>query len=152
MPTYTLLWRHLCDIILTSQVVKMNSVPLCQQDLAFICGQICEDEFLASLYYRDEKIEVNEYVAQFSTQSELTEIESIIRNLPVNELEQRILRHADLMKNFRHFLILKLEPYDESETLDVQNVPFLLSKTANIKRYDTGNFFSVSKIIYHKYW
>ena len=127
----------------------MNSGPLCQQDLAFIGGKINEDEYLASLYYRDEKIEVNEYETQFSNKTELEEIETIIRNLPVNVLEQRILMHADLMKNFRHFQILKLEPYEESESLNVQNVPFLLSKTANLRRYYEGNsiqyqFYTVS--------
>ena len=127
----------------------MNLVPLCHEDLAFISGKINEDEYLASLYYRDEKIEVNEYETQFSNKTELEEIETIIRNLPVNVLEQRILMHADLMKNFRHFQILKLEPYEESESLNVQNVPFLLSKTANLRRYYEGNsiqyqFYTVS--------
>ena len=127
----------------------MNLVPLCQEDLAFLSGKINEDEYLASLYYRDEKIEVNEYETQFSNKIELEEIETIIRNLPVNVLEQRILMHADLMKNFRHFQILKLEPYEESESLNVQNVPFLLSKTANLRRYYEGNsiqyqFYTVS--------
>ena len=113
---------------------------MCQQDLAFICGKINGDEYLASLYYRDEKIEVNEYETQFSNKTALEEIENMIRNLAPSELEERILMHADLTKNFRHFQILKLEPYDESEPLDVQNVPFLLSKTANLKRYYAGNF------------
>ena len=121
------------------QVIQMNSVALCQQDLAFIGGKINGDEYLASLYYRDEKIEINEYETQFSNKSELEEIENIIRNLSPSVLEERILMHADLTKNFRHFLVLKLEPYDESEPLDVQNVPFLLSKTANLKRYYAGN-------------
>ena len=115
-------------------------MPLCQQDLAFIGDKINEDEYLASLYHRDEKIEINEYETQFSNKAELEEIETNIRNLSPSVLEERILMHADLTKNFRHFQILKLEPYDESEPLDVQNVPFLLSKTANLKRYYAGNF------------
>ena len=115
-------------------------MPLCQQDLAFIGDKINEDEYLASLYHRDEQIEINEYETQFSNKTELEEIEKNIRNLTPSELEERILMHADLTKNFRHFQILKLEPYDESEPLDVQNVPFLLSKTANLKRYYAGNF------------
>ena len=122
------------------QVIKMNLAPLCQQDHAYICGQISEDEFLASLYDRDEKIEVNEYQTQFSNKTKLEEIENIIRNLSPSVLEERILMHADLTKNFRHFQLLKLEPYVESESLNVQNVPFLLSKTANLKRYYAGNF------------
>ena len=117
----------------------MNLVPLCQEDLAFLSGKINEDEYLASLYYRDEKIEVNEYETQFSNKTELEEIETIIRDLSPSELEERILIHANLTKDFRHFQILKLEPYDESEPLNVQNVPFLLSKTANLKRYYEGN-------------
>ena len=115
-------------------------MPLCHQDLAYISGQISEDEFLASLYYRDEKIEVNEYIPQFSTESELEKIEKIIRSLSSSVLDQRILMHADLTKDFRHFQTLKLEPYDESEPFNVQNVPFLLSKTSNLKRYYSGNF------------
>ena len=126
---------------------KLSSVPLCQQDHAFICGQISEDEFLASLYDRDEKIEVNEYQTQFSNKTKLEEIENIIRNLSPSVLEERILMHADLTKNFRHFQLLKLEPYVESESLNVQNVPFLLSKTANLKRYYAGNFNSVKILI-----
>ena len=122
------------------QVIKMNSVPLCQEDLSFICGKTSEDEFLASLYYRDEKIEVNEHVTQFSSKSELKEIEKIIKGLSLSVLDQRILMHADLTKDFRHFQILKLEPYNESEPLNVQDVPFLLSKTSNLKRYYSGNF------------
>ena len=55
-------------------------------------------------------------------------------------LEQRILMHANLTKDFRHFQILKLEPYDESEALIIQNVPFLLSKTLNLKRPYAGDF------------
>ena len=128
------------SLYVTLQAIKMNSVPLCHEDLSFICGKTTEDEFLASLYHRDEKIEVNEYVTQFSTKSELEKIENDIRNLSESELEERILIHADLTKNFRHFQILKLEPYDEPEPLDVQNVPFLLSKTLNLKRYYAGNF------------
>ena len=89
------------------QAIKMNLVPLCKEDLSFICGKTSEDEFLASLYHRDELIEVNEYFTQFSTKSDLEEIESDIRNLSVDTLGQRILMHADLMKNFRHFMILK---------------------------------------------
>ena len=127
----------LCTML---QAIKMNLVPLCKEDLSFICGNTSEDEYLASLYHRDELIEVNEHVTQFSSKSELEEIESIIRNLPVDKLAQRILMHADLTKNFRHFLILKLEPYDESEALNIQTIPFLLSKTANLKRYYAGNF------------
>ena len=115
-------------------------MPLCQQDLAFIGDKINEDEYLASLYHRNEQIEINEYETQFSNKTELKEIENNIRNLSPSVLEERILMHADLTKNFRHFQILKLEPYDESEPLDVQNVPFLLSKTANLKRYYAGNF------------
>ena len=101
-------------------------MPLCQQDLAFIGDKINEDEYLASLYHRDEQIEINEYEIQFSNKAELEEIETNIRNLSPSVLEERILMHADLTKNFRHFQILKLEPYDESEPLDVQKVPFLL--------------------------
>ena len=115
-------------------------MPLCQQDLAFIGDKINEDEYLASLYHRNEQIEINEYETQFSNKTELKEIENNIRNLSPSVLEERILMHADLTKNFRHFQILKLEPYDESEPLDVQNVPFLLSKTANLKRYYAGSF------------
>jgi len=122
------------------QAIKMNSVPLCREDLSFICGKTTEDEYLASLYHRDEQIEINEHVTQFSTKIELEEIENDIRNMSPSVLEERILIHADLTKNFRHFQILRLEPYDESEPLDVQNVPFLLSKTANLKRYYAGNF------------
>ena len=122
------------------QTIKMNLVPLCHEDLLFICGKTSEDEFLASLYHRDEQIEVNEYFTQFSTKSELEEIENDIRKLSVNILAQRILMHADLMKDFRHFQILKLEQFDESESLNIQNIPFLLSKTANLKRYYEGNF------------
>ena len=92
---------------------------------------------------RDEQIEINEYETQFSNKTELEEIENNIRNLSPTVLEERILMHADLTKNFRHFQILKLEPYDESEPLDVQKVPFLLSKTANLKRYYAGNFTSI---------
>ena len=125
----------------------MNSVPMCQQDLAFICGKINGDEYLASLYHRDEEIEVHQYETQFSNQSELEEAENIIRNLSPSVLEERILMHADLTKNFRHFQIMKLEPYNESEPLDVQKVPFLLSKTANLKRYYAGNFKR-----YHSYY
>ena len=122
-------------------------MPLCQQDLAFIGGKINEDEYLASLYHRDEQIEINEYETQFSNKTELEDIENNIRNLSPTVLEERILMHADLTKNFRHFQILKLEPYDESEPLDVQKVPFLLSKTANLKRYYAGNFTSIIETI-----
>ena len=60
---------------------------------------------------------------------------------PKLQRRKRELLSKNIFPNpFRHFQILKLEPYDESEPLDVQKVPFLLSKTANLKRYYAGNF------------
>ena len=109
-----------------------------KHDLAFIAGKIDQNEFLASLYVRDEAIEVNQYVNQYSTKTELEEIDKMIRNLPFNVLADRLLQHADLTNDFRHFQILRFEPYDEVERLDLQNIPFLLSKTANLKRYYAG--------------
>ena len=120
------------------QALKMNLAPLGKQDLAFISGKINQDEFLASLYIRDEAIEVNQYENQFLTNTELEEIGQIIKNLHVNVLADRLLKHADLTTDFRHFQILRFEPYNEIETLDLQSVPFLLSKTANLKRYYAG--------------
>ena len=111
-----------------------------KHDLAFISGKIDENEFLASLYVRDEAAEVNQYVYQFLTNTELEEIGQSIKKLHVNTLADRLLKHADLTTNFRHFQILRFEPYDEIETLDLQSVPFLLSKTANLKRYYAGMF------------
>ena len=107
--------------------------------MAFIAGKIDQNEFLASLYVRVyEAIEVNQYVNEYLTKTELEEIDKIIRNLPFNVLADRLLQHADLTNDFRHFQILRFEPYDEVERLDLQNVPFLLSKTANLKRYYAG--------------
>ena len=111
-----------------------------KHDLAFISGKIDENEFLASLYVRDEAAEVNQYVYQFLTNTELAEIGQSIEKLHVNTLADRLLKHADLTTDFRHFQILRFEPYDEIETLDLQSVPFLLSKTANLKRYYAGMF------------
>ena len=111
-----------------------------KHDLAFISGKIDENEFLASLYVRDEAAEVNQYVYQFLTNTELEEIGQSIKKLHVNTLADRLLKHADLTTDFRHFQILRFEPYDEIETLDLQSVPFLLSKTANLKRYYAGMF------------
>ena len=116
----------------------MNLVPLGKRDLAFISGKIDQDEFLASLYIQDEAIEVNQYKHQFLTKIELKEIGKNIRNLHFNVLADRLLKHADLTNDFRHFQILRFEPYAEAEKLDPQNVPFLLSKTANLKRYYAG--------------
>ena len=111
-----------------------------KHDLAFISGKIDENEFLASLYVRDEAAEVNQYVYQFLTNTELEEIGQSIKKLHVNTLADRLLKHADLTTDFRHFQILRFEPYNEIETLDLQSVPFLLSKTANLKRYYAGMF------------
>ena len=116
----------------------MNLVPLGKQDLAFLSGKIDQDEFLTSLYIRDEAAEVNQYPVQFLTQIELEEIDKKIRKLHFNDLADRLLKHADLTNDFRHFQILRFEPYAEVERLDLQNVPFLLSKTANLKRYYAG--------------
>ena len=114
-----------------------------KHDLAFISGKIDENEFLASLYVRDEAAEVNQYVYQFLTNTELEEIGQSIKKLHVNTLADRLLKHADLTTDFRHFQILRFEPYNEIETLDLQSVPFLLSKTANLKRYYAGMFYVV---------
>jgi len=116
----------------------MNLVPLGKQDLAFLSGKIDQDEFLTSLYIRDEAAEVNQYPVQFLTKIELEEIDKKIRKLHFNDLADRLLKHADLTNDFRHFQILRFEPYAEVERLDLQNVPFLLSKTANLKRYYAG--------------
>ena len=116
----------------------MNLVPLDKRDLAFLSGKIDQDEFLASLYIKDEAVEVNQYSVQFLTKIELEEIGKIIRNLHCNVLADRLLKHADLTNDFRHFQIIRFEPYAEDETLDLQNIPFLLSKTANLKRYYAG--------------
>ena len=115
-------------------------MPLGKQDLAFICGKIDQDEFLASLYIKDEAVEVNQYAVQFMTKAELEEIGKNIENLHLNVLADRLLKHAELTKDFRHFQILRFEPYTEIESLDLESVPFLLSKTANLKRYYAGEF------------
>ena len=127
------------------QAIKINLAPLGKQDLAFISGKIDENEFLASLYVRDEAIEANQYVNDFLTNIELEEIGQKIKDLPFNILADRVLKHADLTNDFRHFQIFRFEPYDEIETLDLQSVPFLLSKTANLKRYYAGKFHIVLK-------
>ena len=109
-----------------------------KHDLAFISGKMDQNEFLASLYVRDEAIEVNQYVDQFLTRAELDEIGQTIKQLHLDDLADRLLTHADLTTDFRHFQVLRIEPYTEHETLDLQSVPFLLSKTANLKRYYAG--------------
>jgi len=109
-----------------------------KHDLAFISGKMDQNEFLASLYVRDEAIEVNQYVDQFLTRAELDEIGQTIKQLHLDDLADRLLTHADLTTDFRHFQVLRIEPYTENETLDLQSVPFLLSKTANLKRYYAG--------------
>ena len=116
----------------------MNLAPLGKADLAFLTGKIDQDEFLVSLYSKDEAVEVNQYSVEILTKIELEEIGKIIRNLHFNVLADRLLKHADLTTDFRHFQILRFEPYTEDETLDLQNVPFLLNKTANLKRYNAG--------------
>ena len=106
--------------------------------MEFISGKISSDAFLASLYEKDEQVEVDEYVARYFNKTELKEIELLIKALPINVLVDRLLKHACLTKEFRHFQILRFEPYAESEELDLAAVPFLLSKTANLKRYGAG--------------
>ena len=104
----------------------------------FLSGNITGDAFLASLYGKDEKIEIGKYVPQLLTDNELKEIQHKIKALPLNVLADRLFTHACLTKDFRHFQILRFEPYAETEALNLADVPFLLSKTANLKRYSAG--------------
>ena len=120
------------------RAIKINLAPLGKHDLAFISGKIDQNEFLATLYVRDEAIEVNQYVNHYLTKAELEEIGEIIKSLHLNVLADRLLKHADLTNDFRHFHVLRFEPYTEIETLDLESVPFLLNKTANLKRYNAG--------------
>ena len=116
----------------------MLLVPLCKYDLEFLSGEISDDAFLASLFYRDDAIEADQYVARFPTRTELEKYENLIKKLGYTELADRLLKHAHLTTEFRHFHILRFEPYAEKLSLDPKDVPFLLSKTANLKRYYAG--------------
>lgn len=92
---------------------------------------------------RDDAIEIKTYIPEFSSSEEAQKYANAIEKLSFQELNERIICHSKLTKDFRHFHLIRFEPYDEIESPDLQNVPFLLSKRANMNRYSEGQFYEV---------
>ena len=100
--------------------------------------EIGDDAFLASLYARDDDVELKAYSPEFSTTAEAQHYADIIRKLPFKQLSDRLLRHSKLSRNFRHFQLIRFEAYDEPDIPELKQVPYLLSRRANLSRYAQG--------------
>ena len=101
-------------------------------------GELSDDAFLASLYERDNSIELGKYSTEYSSLEEAQKCADIIRDMPFKQLCKRVIEHSKLIKDFRHFQIIHFETYEESENPNMQKIPFLLSKRAMLNRYYEG--------------
>ena len=103
-----------------------------------MAGKISDDAFLASLYDKDNAIELKNYKPEYSSLEEAQQFADIIKNMPFQQLYARVIQHSKLLKDFFHFRIIRFETFEDSEKPDMQTVPFLLSKRANLNRYYEG--------------
>lgn len=98
------------------------------------------DAYLASLFHRDYLIELGEYEPSYPTLAEAQKSAVLIKDMKFCQLEKRLLKHAELTAHFLHFQIIRFEPFEEFDKPNLKHVPFLFSKTANIKRYVNGEY------------
>ena len=106
-------------------------------------GELSDDAFLASLYDQDNAIELENYSPEFSSHEEAQNYAEIIHNMPFQQFCERVLQHSKLMRDFLHFRIIRFETFEESEKPNLCDVPFLLTKRANMNRYIKGELLPV---------
>ena len=114
------------------------SVPLCKEDHLFLSGKIDGDEFLCSLYNRDMACELKNYSPTFSSIAEAQKALEIVKNLPFDDLKKRLFEMAELTRSFHHFKMIRFQVSEQDDYPDLKNVPFLLSRKANLRRYYAG--------------
>ena len=107
-------------------------------DHLYLAGNISDDAFLASLYERDNLIELQNYSPDYSSLEQAQNTAEALKNMSFQQLNDRVIQHSKLLRNFFHFRIIRFETFEESKSPDEQNIPFLLSKRANINRYYEG--------------
>ena len=115
---------------------KLFLVPLQSCDLDYLCGEISDDQFLAILYQRDFDIENETYFPTYPLATRAEEQFQEIKNTSFSVLKKRLIKHAQLLQQFRHFMIIRLEPTEEP--IDGIEVPTVLQKNIIIKRYEKG--------------
>ena len=117
-------------------------------DFAFLTGVLNEDEFLGTLFVRDDQAELGENTPVFSKPSCVEGKIKLIQDMPFNELKRRLVKHAQLCSAFRHFSLLRLEPFEEKIQPKLEEIPFLLSKKCMLDRYYEGNLSNNFKVVY----
>ena len=107
-------------------------------DFSFLTGDLNEDEFLCTLYIRDDQAELGENTFLFSKPAGVEGKIKLIQDIPFDVLKHRLVKHARLCSAFRHFSLLRLEPFEEKVQPKLEEIPFLLSKKCMMDRYFKG--------------
>ena len=105
--------------------------------MQFLAGSLDRDGLLASLYHREYLIEAGEYQPVYPSHQEATSIVSKLLDLNFDVFVERLEQLSSLATKFRHFQLFFLDLLTE-EPDDMDNIPHLLSKTKNIRRYNNG--------------
>ena len=72
----------------------------------------------------------------------------LIQDMPFDELKHRLVKHAQLCSAFRHFSLLRLEPFEEKVQPKLEEIPFLMSKKCMMDRYFKGKLLINCKVVY----
>ena len=139
---------HTFTIKISLSVLSMNpiiyslyqsySVPLTANDFAFLTGDLNEDAFLGTLYLRDDQVELGEDSFVFSKPASVENKIRVIQDMPFDELKHRLVKHAQICSAFRHFSLLRLEPFEEQIQPKLEEIPFLLPRRCMMDRYYKG--------------
>lgn len=106
-------------------------------ELDFLAGSLSEDGYTASLYHRDYLIDDNQYQPEYPDIGEIQARHDVILKSGFQTLCARLCELPKLTKDFLHFQLFHLTKSTD-DISEMDNVPHLLSRAANRRRYNNG--------------
>lgn len=109
-------------------------------DYDFFTGTLNQNEFLGTLFTRDDQAELGKKSFVTPKPEDAKVRIKQIQGVSFQDLKRRLVAHARLCSAFRHFQLLRLEPFEEELQPKLEDIPFLLTKHCMLERYSKGEF------------
>ena len=114
-------------------------------ELGFLAGSLCEDGYIASLYHRDYLLDVNQYQPEYPDIGEIQDQLDVILKSSCQDLCVRMRQLSTLTRDFLHFQLFHFTKSADNVP-EMDQIPHLLSRSANRKRYNNGEFGCLNRI------
>lgn len=123
-------------------------MPLTTNDFEFFTGTLNQNEFLGTLFTRDDQAELGEKSFATPKPEDAKVRIKQIEGMSFQDLKRRLITHAKLSSAFRHFQLLRLEPFEEKLRPKHEEIPFLLTKNCMLERYSNGKSLNNFVVVY----